>query len=108
VIKISGKKSNKIRKNLERKNLNFRVRIVGFVSVIFMICVICNLIKVQFVKGDYYKQKAEAQQTKDESINPSRGNIYDSKGELLAQSISVDFSILKSWKICLFKWNKSS
>ena len=90
MIKISGQRSTKIKKNLERKSLNFRIRLVALIPIILFIAVIYNLVKVQFIKGDYYKRKASIQQTKNESIIPSRGTIYDSKGEVLAQSIPVD------------------
>ena len=88
--KISGRKSNKIKKNLERKGVNTRIKLVGAVAILAMLIIITRLAYLQFVKDDYYKQKAYSQQTKNESINPSRGTIYDSNGEVLAQSIPVD------------------
>ncbi len=45
---------------------------------------------IQFVEGEELSKKAYRQQVTDETLTPSRGTIYDSKGEILAQSISVD------------------
>ena len=41
------------------------------------------------VKGDVYKSKAEAQQLSVKTLNATRGTIYDSKMNVLAQSASV-------------------
>jgi cell division protein FtsI/penicillin-binding protein 2 len=83
VIKISGRKSNKIKKNLEKKSVNTRIKVVGGVAMLALLIIISRLAYLQFIRGDYYKQKAYSQQTKNESINPSRGTIYDSNGELV-------------------------
>lgn len=57
---------------------------IGFVLVIF------NLSYIIFAKGNEYKQAAYAQQTKSQIISSNRGTIYDSNGETLAISVSVD------------------
>lgn len=41
------------------------------------------------IKGDEYREKAEAQQLSDTTINAARGTIYDSNMNVLAQSASV-------------------
>lgn len=41
------------------------------------------------VKGDVYKSKAEAQQLSVKTLNATRGTIYDSRMNVLAQSASV-------------------
>ena len=99
MIKISGRKSNKIKKNLEKKGVNIRIKIIGGFAMLALLIIISRLAYLQFVRGDYYKQKAYSQQTKNESINPSRGTIYDSNGEVLAQSISVDSVYLNPGKV---------
>ena len=96
---IVGKKSNKIKKNLEKKSVNARIRVIGVFVFLAISVIIARLAYLQFVKGEYYKQKAYSQQTKNESINPSRGTIYDAKGEVLAQSISVDSVYLNPGKV---------
>jgi len=45
---------------------------------------------IQFVNGDELRKRASNQQVTHEILSPSRGIIYDSKGEALAQSIAVD------------------
>lgn len=57
---------------------------VGFAAVVF------KLSYVIFIKGTEYKQAAYAQQTKSQIISSSRGTIYDTNGEPLAISVSVD------------------
>ena len=41
------------------------------------------------VKGNEYREKAEAQQLSDTTISAARGTIYDANGNVLAQSASV-------------------
>ena len=45
---------------------------------------------IQLIQGDELKTKAYVQQTLDRKINPSRGNIFDRNGKILAQSASVE------------------
>ena len=90
MIKISGRKSNKIKKNLEKKGVNIRIKIIGGFAMLALLIIISRLAYLQFVRGDYYKQKAYSQQTKSQIISPSRGTIYDVNGEILASSVMVD------------------
>jgi stage V sporulation protein D (sporulation-specific penicillin-binding protein) len=54
---------------------------------------------LQFVQGKELSEKAYNQQLKNQIISPNRGTIYDSKGEILAQSISVDTISLNPGKV---------
>ena len=44
---------------------------------------------LQVLKGDEYAAKAESQQLSDTEIPAMRGTIYDSDGNILAQSATV-------------------
>ncbi len=54
---------------------------------IFAILVIVKLVDIQFVEGDMYRAKAEQRVFKTFDIPANRGNLYDSKGNLLATSV---------------------
>ncbi|WP_299244388.1 penicillin-binding protein [uncultured Aquimarina sp.] len=54
---------------------------------IFAILVVVKLAKTQFVEGDMYRAKGEQRVFKTFDIPANRGNLYDSKGNLLATSV---------------------
>ncbi len=54
---------------------------------IFAILVLVKLVKTQFVEGDTYRAKGEQRVFKTFDIPANRGNLYDSKGNLLATSV---------------------
>ena len=58
------------------------------IAVVFLVC-IGNLFFIQIIRADYYKGKAEENQLYDTAIPAQRGTIYDSEGNVLAQSASV-------------------
>lgn len=70
----------------------------GLIALIVVACVAVALIGrigyIQLIKGDYYSSKAESQQLSDSEVSASRGKIYDSNMNILAQSASV-------WKVYL-------
>ena len=51
------------------------------ISIIYRICII------QFVEGNYWREKAKAYTTKIEDMEAVRGNIFDANGALLATSL---------------------
>ena len=64
-----------------------------FILIFFTLCIVVligRLFYWQVIKGNYYKQEAYALQTKNRTISPKRGIIYDRNGEILAESISVE------------------
>jgi len=54
---------------------------------IFAMLVIMQLLNIQFVEGDKYKQLSEERTLKNFKIPANRGNLYDVNGNLLATSI---------------------
>lgn len=65
-----------------------RVFVLLICVFIGLFIVTLRLFWVQIVKGDYYQNLAYKQQTKDRTVEASRGTIYDSKGNILAISVS--------------------
>ena len=77
---------------MARTNLETKKRSM-VILVFFTICIIGligRLFYWQVIKGNEYKQEAYALQTKNRTISPKRGIIYDRNGEILAESISVE------------------
>ena len=60
---------------------------------------ISHLAIIQFAEGKKWSEKAYNQQVKNQLISPNRGTIYDSNGEILAQSIPVDTVSLNPGKV---------
>lgn len=73
-------------------NLSTKKRMRTTLLIIFLIItlLIGRLGYIQLVQGRKLSDMAYEQQTLDRSINPKRGTIYDSTGQILAQSSSVE------------------
>ncbi len=54
---------------------------------IFAIAVLVKLVNIQFIEGDKYRAKGEKRVFKTFDIPANRGNLYDSRGNLLATSV---------------------
>ena len=65
------------------------VFILIIVAVIAFGACIIRIGYLTLVKGDEYREKAEAQQLSDTTVNAARGTIYDANMNVLAQSASV-------------------
>ena len=89
-MSIIAKKENEEKLKKEKKHTQIRLLLGGIILTIGFIVVVINLSYIIFVKGTEYKQAAYEQQTTSEVISPNRGNIYDTNGEVLAVSVSVD------------------
>lgn len=72
-----------------RKGLASRVLIIGLVIAALLTADMGRLFYIQIVKGEEYANKAESQQMSDKEIEAMRGTIYDSEGNVLAQSATV-------------------
>lgn len=75
--------------NAVSRSMRIRLWTVAGALIAFFCLLIFMLYRYQIVEGKTNRAKAEAQQTADEVINPSRGNIYDKNMKLLAQSATV-------------------
>lgn len=69
------------------KNILNRLYFISGCMFIFAILVLVKLVKTQFVEGDMYRAKAEERVFRTFDIPANRGNLYDSKGNLLATSV---------------------
>lgn len=93
-----GKK--KVKNSNDKIYLNFRLLIFALAFTIVTVILVGRLSYIQFIKGQEYSQKAYSQQMKNKIISPKRGTIYDSNGEVLALSVSVDTISLNPGKVC--------
>ena len=67
-----------------------RMRTMLFTLFIIMVLLIVRMGYIQLVDGKRLSKMAYEQQTLDRSINPKRGTIFDSTGQVLAQSSTVE------------------
>ena len=66
-----------------------RILIMAVVIIFLMTTNVARVIYLTIVRGEELSEKAETQQLKDTEITAMRGTIYDSNGNVLAQSASV-------------------
>ena len=64
-------------------------RILIMAVVIIFLMTVARVFYLTIVRGEELSEKAETQQLKDTEITAMRGTIYDSNGNVLAQSASV-------------------
>lgn len=81
-------------------NQNRRGMIISCVVVLFAVLLVAWLAYIQIVKGEEYSAKVESQMLSDSKITASRGTIYDSNMNVIAQSASA-------WQVCLHPSNFS-
>lgn len=94
------KANKKTKKNLNQNRwVNVRLVVTGIIATLCFIVVIGHLAIIQFVEQKKWSERAYNQQVNAQILSPNRGTIYDSKGEILAQSIAVDTISLNPGKI---------
>lgn len=79
-----------------------RRRIMFMMAVFCALCasaVIIRLAFLQIINQDFYEQKALSNQTRDITLYPTRGTIYDTNGKPLAISASTEMLILNPRQI---------
>lgn len=97
---------------IERKSDKQTRRRILFLVVVF--CVICfgaviaRLVYIQVLNRDFYLQKALTNQTRDVTIYPTRGTIYDTNGKPLAISASTEMLILNPRQLSPSKFSDLS
>ena len=67
-----------------------RMRTMLFIIFLIIAILIGRLGYIQLIDGKELSKMAYEQQTLDRAINPKRGTIYDSTGQILAQSSTVE------------------
>ena len=71
------------------KRMLKRVLLMAVVIIFLMTTTVARVFYLTIVRGEELSEKAETQQLKDTEITAMRGTIYDSNGNVLAQSASV-------------------
>ncbi|WP_084423206.1 peptidoglycan D,D-transpeptidase FtsI family protein [Cohnella thermotolerans] len=72
-----------------RRHFSFRLNLFFFVTFFVFSLLLVRLAYLQFVQGPTLKEKEHQIGTRDVSIPPIRGNIYDSTGQPIAYSTST-------------------
>lgn len=67
-----------------------KMRTILFIVFLIVTLLIGRLGYIQLIDGKRLSEMAYEQQTLDRSINPKRGTIYDTTGQILAQSSTVE------------------
>ena len=99
VSEIKKNTNKKQKKNSDSILTKWRLLFLGGCFTLGFLIIIGHLAIIQFIEGKELSEKAYAQQVENQIISPNRGTIYDSKGEILAQSIAVDTISLNPGKV---------
>lgn len=99
--KNSNNKIVKLKTSFESKNLihSTKLKTLLISTILIFVILIGRIGFIQFVQGNFLKEKAYQQQTINQIISPKRGNIYDSTGKALAISAQVDTITINPTKI---------
>lgn len=93
-LTINPKSSNIVKINNDFTSQNFihvkKLKNIFIVIILIFVLLLGRLGYLQFVQGGYLKELAYRQQSINQIISPKRGSIYDSTGNVLATSASVD------------------
>lgn len=76
-----------------------KIKTIFIIILIILFLLIARIGILQFIDGNYLKEKAYQQQAINQIISPKRGNIYDSTGKALAISAQVDTITINPTKI---------
>ena len=72
-----------------RKDILWRVYLVYAFMFLFAIAIVGRLAFIQYVQGDFWKDKAKKLSLRYFNIEANRGNVYDVNGEFLATSVPI-------------------
>jgi cell division protein FtsI (penicillin-binding protein 3) len=79
---MAEKKDNK-------KDILWRIYFMYFCICLFGLAILVKVFAIQFIQGDYWKQKEHELTMKYFNIDASRGNIFSKDGSLLATSVPI-------------------
>lgn len=101
VLKKTDKKITKINEDFKSQNFIYikKLKTIFIVVILIFVLLIGRIGFLQFVQGGYLKELAYNQQSINQIISPKRGTIYDSTGQILATSASVDTITINPNKI---------
>ena len=69
---------------LKEKALSSRIGIMMFIMTAFAVVLLSRLFVLQIIRGEDYQSNYNLKVNKTETIDATRGNIYDRNGNLLA------------------------
>lgn len=72
-----------------RKQILWRIYIVFVGLCLFGLAILVQIVRVQFVQGNYWRSKADSLTLDYKRIDASRGNIFSDNGSLLATSVPI-------------------
>ena len=90
--KTKNKKVVRIKNGFKSQNFIYtkRLKTIFVIMLVIFILLISRIGYLQFAQGSYLSELAYTQQAINQIISPKRGSIFDSTGNVLSQSISVD------------------
>lgn len=72
-----------------KKDILWRVYLVYFLMVVFALFIAAKIVKIQFVEGSEWREKAKKLTTTYFNIEAARGNVFSNDGSLLATSVPI-------------------
>jgi cell division protein FtsI (penicillin-binding protein 3) len=72
-----------------KKEILWRIYIVFFAMCLFAAAIVVQMVRIQFVQGDYWRSKADSLTMDYKRIEASRGNIFSDNGSMLATSVPI-------------------
>ena len=69
------------------------------ITIFVFVILVVRIGFIQFVQGNFLREKAYQQQTINQIISPKRGNIYDATGKALAIGAQVDTITINPTKL---------
>lgn len=90
-----------MRKKIQKENTNFRFNVIIILVYIIGIILISSLFNLQIVNGAEYRQTSNTRLSRESILEPSRGEIVDRTGNILATTTS-------SFNIEIYKTKSSS
>ena len=72
-----------------KKDIMWRIYIAFLFICLFGLAIIVQICRIQFVQGNYWKEKADSLTTAYKDIEASRGNIFSDDGSMLATSVPI-------------------
>lgn len=78
--------------NMAKATIQNKKRMMWMLGIfaILILYLLCNMFKWQVVRAEELREAAYNQQTKNRTISPKRGVIYDRNGNVLAESVTVE------------------
>jgi cell division protein FtsI (penicillin-binding protein 3) len=73
----------------QKKQIMLRIWVIFIGFFLFGVTIIGQIIRIQFVEGEYWRSKQDSLTTDIRTIEAARGNIFSADGSLLATSIPI-------------------